>query len=198
MWCMLRAGSSALEAGGPQEHAMAANVLKALAIVEEEECGRAYAPRLVAQAFAQHIENVKESPATLNGSDGDAVRIMTIHASKGLGVSRGGCGGSATASQRAATGCRWATARVRCPGWCLPNRFMPASDRELLDELPPLDEDELASDQVPGRAAEAFAYLKHEAKCLDYEEAARLLYVVGHACARSGHSCYGRQVRNRA
>ena len=29
-----------LEAGGPQEHAMAANVLKALAIVEEEECGR--------------------------------------------------------------------------------------------------------------------------------------------------------------
>ena len=165
-----------LEAGGPQEHAMAANVLKALAIVEEEECGRAYAPRLVAQAFAQHIENVKESPATLNGSDGDAVRIMTIHASKGLEfpvVAVAECDGITASSDRLQMGDRAGTV----PWVVLPNRFMPASDRELLDELPPLDEDELASDQVPGRAAEAFAYLKHEAKCLDYEEAARLLYV---------------------
>ncbi len=73
-----------LEEGGAQEHAVAANVLKALAIVEEEEEGHAFAPRLVARAFADHIAHVKESPAALSGAGEDAVRIMTVHASKGL------------------------------------------------------------------------------------------------------------------
>ena len=82
----------------------------------------AYAPRLVAQAFAQHIENVKESPATLNGSDGDAVRIMTIHASKGLEfpvVAVAECDGITASSDRLQMGDRAGTV----PWVVLPNRF---------------------------------------------------------------------------
>lgn len=162
-----------LEAGGAQEHAVAANVLKAIAIVEAEEEGRAYAPRLVARAFADHNAHVKESPATLSGAGEDAVRIMTVHASKGLEfpvVAVAECDGIRTNNDRIQFCDRGGTTL-----WCaLPNRFEPASDKELL-KVPELDCDEVTD--VPDQAAAAFAYMRHERNALDYEEAARLLYV---------------------
>ncbi len=63
--------------------ARAANVAKAVRIVED------LAPRctglasLVA-AFDAHLATAKEAPGALAASDGDFVRIMTVHASKGL------------------------------------------------------------------------------------------------------------------
>ena len=164
-----------LEEGGAQEGAVAANVLRALAIAEEEGAGRAYSPRLVARAFADHIAHVKESPATLSGAGAEAVRIMTVHASKGLEfpvVAVAELDGIQTSrdgfylGERAGT--TWWAAR--------PNRFEPASDKELM-ELPALDEDELASPEVPASAARALAYLREEGMRLDFDEAARLLYV---------------------
>ncbi len=165
-----------LERGGAQEHAVAANVLRALAIVEEVEDGRALGARLVARAFADHVEHAKESPAMLTGDDGDAVRIMTIHASKGLEfpvVAVTECDGIRAGRDRFqmldADGKTWWAAR--------PNRFEPASDKELLGDLPALDEDVLAADTLPDTAAEAFAYMRRRNSDLDYEEAARKLYV---------------------
>lgn len=162
-----------LEAGGARERAVAANVLKALAIVEAEEEGRAWDPRLVARAFADHIDHVKESPAALTGAGEDAVRIMTVHASKGLEfpvVAVAECDGIRTDRDRVQF-CDRGGGTL----WCaLPNRFDPASDKKLL-ELPALDPDEARG--VPERAAEAFSFMRRERAELDYEEAARLLYV---------------------
>ena len=63
--------------------ARAANVAKAVRIVED------LAPRCtglasLAAAFDAHLATAKEAPGALAASDGDFVRIMTVHASKGL------------------------------------------------------------------------------------------------------------------
>lgn len=160
--------------GQAQDRAVAANVLKALDIVERESAGRAFAPRLVARAYESHIAHIKESPAALNGADEDAVRIMTVHASKGLEfpvVAAAECDGISNDGDALQ-----AVEREGRTYWsALPNRFDLADDADMLT-VPELDEDNVTH-EVPERAAEAFAYMKRENRLLDYEEAARLLYV---------------------
>ena len=173
-----------LERGGAQERAVAANLLKAISIVEEEEAGCAFSPRLVSEAFDAHIEHVKESPATLSGADEDAVRIMTVHASKGLEfpvVAVAECDGIKAGTDRI----QMLDRDGRTLWAALPNRFGLAADESLLkDAMGALNDlEKQAVDagehgpEVPASAAPAFAYMKRENAQLDYEEAARLLYV---------------------
>ena len=163
-----------LERGGAQEHAIAANVLKALSIIEAEEEGREFAPRLVAQAFADHIAHVKETPATLSGDGEDAVHIMTIHASKGLEYP--------VVAVAESDG-------VRSNSDCF--AMLDEGGRTLWaarPNLPELEEDkpmlagkgialEEGTSSVPQSASEALLYMRDASRDLDFEEAARKLYV---------------------
>ena len=68
---------------GAEGRARAANVLKALDAIAEAEAQLGSAPRQVALAYDKSLEG-KQAPGALNEEGGNAVRIMTVHASKGL------------------------------------------------------------------------------------------------------------------
>ena len=68
---------------GAEGRARAANVLKALDAIAEAEAQLGAAPRQVALAYDRFLEG-KQAPGALNEEGGNAVRIMTVHASKGL------------------------------------------------------------------------------------------------------------------
>lgn len=68
---------------GPEGKAIAANVLKALDAVAEAEAELGNSPRSIALAFDRFLAG-KEAPGALNEEGDGAVRIMTVHASKGL------------------------------------------------------------------------------------------------------------------
>ncbi len=68
---------------GAEGRAQAANVLKAIDAVAEAEAEWGNAPRQVALAYDRFLTG-KQAPGALNEEGGNAVRIMTVHASKGL------------------------------------------------------------------------------------------------------------------
>lgn len=68
---------------GAEGRAQAANVLKAIDTVAEAEAELGNAPRQVALAYDRFLTG-KQAPGALNEEGGNAVRIMTVHASKGL------------------------------------------------------------------------------------------------------------------
>ncbi|MEE0706023.1 MAG: PD-(D/E)XK nuclease family protein, partial [Adlercreutzia sp.] len=72
-----------LQAEGVDGLAAAANYAKALRIVSGLEA-KATGLASVALAFDAHLETAKEAPGALATAEGDFVRIMTVHASKGL------------------------------------------------------------------------------------------------------------------
>ncbi|MCI9262099.1 UvrD-helicase domain-containing protein [uncultured Adlercreutzia sp.] len=72
-----------LQAEGVDGLAAAANYAKALRIVSGLEA-KATGLASVAVAFDAHLETAKEAPGALATAEGDFVRIMTVHASKGL------------------------------------------------------------------------------------------------------------------
>ena len=75
-----------LQAQGPQGMAQAANFFKALRMVEDAESSNpSDGPAQVCTRYLQAIDGgVKERPGSLNTDEQDAVRILTIHSSKGL------------------------------------------------------------------------------------------------------------------
>ena len=73
-----------MQEGGPEGLASAANVFKAIRMIEDVESSGAYGPVSVMRAFEAKLENAKEAPGALSVSGGDSVQIMTVHASKGL------------------------------------------------------------------------------------------------------------------
>ena len=73
-----------LDAQGAEGLSIAGNVMKAIRIVGAIENDNAYGPSKTAQAFEDRLALSKEAPGALSAKGGDFVRIMTVHASKGL------------------------------------------------------------------------------------------------------------------
>ena len=61
-----------------------ANALKAIRMVRDLELDGCLGARSVAEGLAVAVNGAKEAPGVLSSRDNDFVRIMTIHASKGL------------------------------------------------------------------------------------------------------------------
>ena len=178
---------------GPEGKAIAANVLKALDAVAEAEAEFGNSPRSVALAFDRFLAG-KEAPGALNEEGDGAVRIMTVHASKGLEypvVAVSECFGvrkSSGAAQmgRVEGGAQVVALPARFDGVKLADgTFVKGDDVKKQFEhafkgkgtslwLPPeLMEDVCAT----GSPAEAFARLRNDDLQLSLEERARLLYV---------------------
>lgn len=75
---------SRLQTAGPEGLARCANAYKAIRIVEGIESTSAAGPARVARAYDAALAESKEAPGALSSTGGDFVRIMTVHASKGL------------------------------------------------------------------------------------------------------------------
>lgn len=178
---------------GPEGKAIAANVLKALDAVAEAEAELGNSPRSIAFAFDRFLAG-KEAPGALNEEGDGAVRIMTVHASKGLEypvVAVAECFGvrkSSGAAQmgRVEGGAQVVALPARFDGVKLADgTFVKGDDVKKQFEhafkgkgtslwLPPeLMEDVCAT----GSPAEAFARLRNDDLQLSLEERARLLYV---------------------
>ena len=178
---------------GPEGKAIAANVLKALDAVAEAEAELGNSPRSIALAFDRFLAG-KEAPGALNEEGDGAVRIMTVHASKGLEypvVAVAECFGvrkSSGAAQlgRVDGGAQVVALPARFGGVKLADgTFVKGDDVKKQFEhafkgkgtslwLPPeLMEDVCAT----GSPAEAFARLRNDDLQLSLEERARLLYV---------------------
>ena len=178
---------------GPEGKAIAANVLKALDAVAEAEAEFGNSPRSIALAFDRFLAG-KEAPGALNEGGDGAVRIMTVHASKGLEypvVAVAECFGvrkSSGAAQmgRVEGGAQVVALPARFDGVKLADgTFVKGDDVKKQFEhafkgkgtslwLPPeLMEDVCAT----GSPAEAFVRLRSDDLQLSLEERARLLYV---------------------
>lgn len=178
---------------GPEGKAIAANVLKALDAVAEAEAEFGNSPRSIALAFDRFLAG-KEAPGALNEEGDGAVRIMTVHASKGLEypvVAVAECFGvrkSSGAAQmgRVEGGAKVVALPARFDGVKLADgTFVKGDDvKKQFDHafkgkgtslwLPTeLMEDVCAT----GSPAEAFARLRNDDLRLSLEERARLLYV---------------------
>jgi len=73
-----------LERGGTEGLASAGNLYKAIRMIRSVEQAGACGPVSVMREFEDLLENSKEAPGALSVTGGNSVRIMTIHASKGL------------------------------------------------------------------------------------------------------------------
>lgn len=172
---------------GPEGRAAAANVLKALDAIGEAEAELGRSPRRVALAFDQFLAG-KQAPGALNEDGAGAVRIMTVHASKGLEfavVAVAECFSVRANSERMQLRRAPGAAEVTLVPAQLPGALLPdgsyASGQDLMKRLDGLRRrltPELAIDVcATGSAAGTFLDMVEEDADLELDEQARLLYV---------------------
>ncbi len=157
--------------------ARAANLCKALALVDEITLDHPYSASAAHDAFVRRITEGKEAPGTLAGGNSQgAVRIMTIHASKGLEFPVAVvCGLDGKKASRS-------PAVVQCQGAshadiALQPSSSTSSYAQVYKRLKALDKIPLALLDEVGGVTAATRLMKLNDKSLDLDEVARLLYV---------------------
>lgn len=175
------------EQAGPAGQASVANIYKALRIAQDLEQTEALGPRALASRLGVRIEATREAPGALSTAQSDFVRIMTIHASKGLEFPIVAVG-ELSSSQR---GSNLTTAHL--DGHAYVSLDLPATapfpvpqggaklyadagsyaDPDLLD----LDEEELVRLVKEGDAACARQAMRQLESLAEADEKVRLLYV---------------------
>ena len=176
-----------LESQGAEGIAAAGNIAKALHLVRGFE-DNASGIASLALAYERHLATAKEAPGSLSTEDTGCLKIMTVHASKGLEF-----GHVALADMK--DGCEIRSSLVvenvgDCTYASLSSGYQPAyytvsELRKYYDELQTEDiGDGLRPDQTPGLRHEVLLGLK---KQHELEEAQRLLYV---ALTRAVESLY--------
>ena len=182
-----------LQSQGAEGLAAAGNVYKAIRIVSELEAEYAYGPSQMMREFASVMETAKEAPGALSTVGGDFVRIMTVHASKGLEfpiVAVAGLGGRAHSENALLV--RQIDGRVYVSldlsksletiGGCVKLKKDKARDRkhDVYERAlgGSFDEAELVSAvKTPAGAVHRRAALAESERIGDNEESKRLLYV---------------------
>lgn len=190
-----------LVARGAEGKAAAANVLKALDALAEAEAQVGRAPRTIVAAYDRFLAG-KEAPGALNEEAGDAVRIMTVHASKGLEfpvVAVADCFVARASSDRvqthrgddgavliAALPARLSGARLSDGSWIPASEVEKRFSRLYAGSAPWLTADLVDDVCATGSVAEAWLSIRDEEERHDLEERARLLYV---AMTRAREAC---------
>ena len=141
-----------LEGQGAAGLARAANVLKAVRLIEQLEGERGLGLASAARAFAAELAaGMKEAPGALSGSGGDVVKIMTIHASKGLEFPHRGRGGLRQPGAAAGQARRRRAARPRMPRSRRAVRWTPSLGVAKRAAAPAASEDEEDADLAAAR-----------------------------------------------
>ena len=169
-----------LDRQGAEGEAVAANVLKALRLVRTVEEGRSSSPRRVSEAFSAYLESAKESPGALTaaGDGAGAVRIMTVHASKGLEfpvVAVADCFAIRSSAESLACMARGNSFEAVLA----PAEFADDAEHKLFSDARKAVAADVAAggEVVGGTTAGRFCELTDENRALELEERARLLYV---------------------
>lgn len=164
-----------LECEGARGQAVVGNLSKALRMVTDLEAKGIGLPRL-ADRFSEDCATLKLTPGTLATASSDFVRIMTVHASKGLEfdhVALGDMRFDASSSDLVAENIEGRTYLSMRPVAAAPVRSVVTALRGYLD--PPLGvADEVTSAVEAGECAFA---LEEYQKSQELSEAHRLLYV---------------------
>lgn len=176
-----------LQAEGVDGLAAAANYAKALRIVGGLEA-KATGLASVSVAFDAHLETAKEAPGALATAEGDFVRIMTVHASKGLEFPHVAIAelknGRESASRLVVENigqATYASARFAPDEWKAVADNL-AKKAARLEDCEPLEIGALAPDEVAERLRALKPGVRHEALAAFAQdqalaEARRLLYV---------------------
>ena len=154
---------SRLATQGAEGQATSANVLAALRYIRDLTQDLGLGPARAASEFDRWLEVSKIPPASLSGGESSAVKIMTIHASKGLEF-----------DVVAVAEC-WANPR----GSSFVTGPVPQTDRRACI-LPPKDTKLKLPDEAPEDPKTLgawYAALKEQDLTAEAEESARLLYV---------------------
>lgn len=169
-----------LEAGGAEGRARAANVLAAVRYVRDLTEGLGLGAARAATEFDAWLQVAKVPPASLAGDDGAAgdgtVRVMTIHASKGLEF-----GVCAVAECWSRPQSEAAVALGPLRGGARSFVLRPRDDDRklagLLGEIEPEELEPGAGGWEGMPLAARYAALRAEGEAADAQERARLLYV---------------------
>lgn len=177
---------SRLEAQGAEGLASAGNLAKALQLVREfEEVSSGIVS--LSQAYSGHLATAKEAPGTLSTGDVSCLRIMTVHASKGLEFAhvaladlKSGVENRSALVVENVGDCTYASLGMGVPSTSYLSDLRKIYCQEHGEDL----EYGIRAGQTPGLRHEALTHLK---KCHELEEAQRLLYV---ALTRAVESLY--------